>query len=928
MCPNFRKNLVMASGNLYDEFGNYIGPTFSDSGSSSSEDYAHEEEDTAMHTQQVRGEREMSSSEHIVLFEEKKYYASASDVYKGAETLYQDEDTQPITQPILTPPKTITADLVEKDLPDMTFSFEFLATLMEKPELMRNVCIAGSFHSGKTSFVDELISATRLHELAESRYLDSRRDERDREMSIKASPISLVLPNSNGKSYLFNIVDSPGHSNFQDEFAAAVRLCDSCVIVVDCLYGCDDNLKRLMRYAITEGLNIVLVLSKLDRLILELRLPPADAFYKLRHVLDEVNTAIAEICRVLNLEPFLCSPVKGNVLFSSASLGFCFSLPSFCDVHADIYGERINQLVNCLWGDVFWDADDRKFKSSSDGGMLPRGFVAFVLEPIYKLCAFLAGEESGGGIVEALGLDLRKRDFQLPTMKLLRKAFKQLFPNSASSLVDCLLNTASPARSQKLSSTHFGGGDSLLVQCVKSVHLPEAPGQFAQLARVLRGSLRSGSRVRVLGESYSTAEPEESAVKTVGNIWVSQGRFRVEVSHASVGALILISGLDDIVKKTATLIAEDDHQSEICKPLRFISTACIKVAVEPLVPAELPKMVQALRLVERAYPAAVTKVEESGEHVILGTGELYLDCLLRDLREVYGDIEVRVSDPSVVFTETCTDTSSHKCVATGNKVEVSVIAEPLEKGLAEIIELGMPKDQPSQRELLESMFGWDALASRSVWAFSGSSVLLNDTLPDEVDRQTLRATKDAIVQGFQWAVREGPLLEEAIRGSRFKLLDVNVAVGFGSGAVIPVSRRVCFQALLSARPRLMEPVMFTEVECPADCVAAVYTILSRRRGQVLRDFAKPGTPLFAVHAYIPAIDWFGFETDIRTHTHGMAFAQSQFDHWDVVPGDPLERVEIKPLTASPAPFLARDFLLKTRRRKGLSEDVQVEKFLD
>ena len=62
------------------------------------------------------------------------------------------------------------------------------------------------------------------------------------------------------------------------------------------------------------------------------------------------------------------------------------------------------------------------------------------------------------------------------------------------------------------------------------------------------------------------------------------------------------------------------------------------------------------------------KVEESGEHTILGTGELYLDCVLHDLRKVFAEIEVKVADPIVAFCETVVETSSIKCFAeTPNK---------------------------------------------------------------------------------------------------------------------------------------------------------------------------------------------------------------------------------------------------------------------
>ena len=84
-----------------------------------------------------------------------------------------------------------------------------------------------------------------------------------------------------------------------------------------------------------------------------------------------------------------------------------------------------------------------------------------------------------------------------------------------------------------------------------------------------------------------------------------------------------------------------------------------------------------------------------------------------------------------------------------------------------------------------------------------------------------------------------------------------------------------------ATPRLMEPYYFVEVQAPADCVSAVYTVLARRRGHVTQDAPTPGSPLYTIKAFIPAIDSFGFETDLRTHTQGQAFCLSVFHHWQV-----------------------------------------------
>ena len=69
--------------------------------------------------------------------------------------------------------------------------------------------------------------------------------------------------------------------------------------------------------------------------------------------------------------------------------------------------------------------------------------------------------------------------------------------------------------------------------------------------------------------------------------------------------------------------------------------------------------------------------------------------------------------------------------------------------------------------------------------------------------------------------------------------------------------------------RVYTSYFLQQVVAPGDCVSAVYTVLGRRRGHVTQDAPLPGMPLYIVKAFIPAIDSFGFETDLRTHTQGQ-----------------------------------------------------------
>lgn len=96
--------------------------------------------------------------------------------------------------------------------------------------------------------------------------------------------------------------------------------------MIDVVEGLLNNTKQIIDYAIEEGLPIILIVNKMDRLILELKLPPAEAYYKIRYCIDQVNNYINTKSPFKNGKYQPLSPVKGNVLFASATCRFVFSL--------------------------------------------------------------------------------------------------------------------------------------------------------------------------------------------------------------------------------------------------------------------------------------------------------------------------------------------------------------------------------------------------------------------------------------------------------------------------------------------------------------------------------------------------------------------------------------------------------------------------
>jgi U5 small nuclear ribonucleoprotein component len=217
----------------------------------------------------------------------------------------------------------------------------------------------------------------------------------------------------------------------------------------------------------------------------------------------------------------------------------------------------------------------------------------------------------------------------------------------------------------------------LMIHCVK-LYSSNDGQSFETFGRIYSGTIHPGDRVQVLGEGYSPQDQEDMAIATVEAVSIPRGRSRTDVTAASAGNWVLLKGVDSNIAKTATIVGlksnmdegqdEEDEEDgvQIFSPLKFAQAggeSVMKLAIEPLNPAELPKMVEGLRRVSKAYPMVKTRVEESGEHVLFGTGELYMDCVMHDLRHVYSDVEVKVADPVVSFRETVVDSSSLKCFA-------------------------------------------------------------------------------------------------------------------------------------------------------------------------------------------------------------------------------------------------------------------------
>ncbi|CAJ0940337.1 unnamed protein product [Ranitomeya imitator] len=424
----------------------------------------------------------------------------------------------------------------------MSSDFSTLRKQEEKKEDMADRH-SGILESRETCFVDCLIEQThpeiRKRHDQDLCYTDILFTEQERGVGMKSTPVTIVLPDTKEKSYLFNVMDTPGHVNFSDEVTAGFRISDGIVLFIDAAEGVMLNTERLIKHAVQERLAVTVCINKIDRLILELKLPPTDAYYKLRHIVDEVNGLLSIYSTDENL---VLSPLLGNVCFASSQYSICFTLGSFAKIYSDTFGDiNYQEFAKRLWGDIYFNPKTRKFTKKAPTSSSQRSFVEFILEPLYKILAQVVGDvdTSLPQTLEELGIHLTKEELKLNIRPLLRLVCNRFFGEFTGFVDMCVQHIPSPkagARA-KIEHTYTGGVDSELgeemSQCdpdgplmchTTKMYSTDDGVQFHAFGRVLSGTIHAGQPVKVLGENYTLEDEEDSQICTVGRLWVSVAR--------------------------------------------------------------------------------------------------------------------------------------------------------------------------------------------------------------------------------------------------------------------------------------------------------------------------------------------------------------------------------------------------------------------
>merc|ERR550539_1210715 len=231
------------------------------------------------------------------------------------------------------------------------------------------------------------------------------------------------------KSYLINLIDSPGHVDFSSEVTAALRVTDGALVVVDTIDGVCVQTETVLRQAISERVKPVLMVNKVDRALLELQLPAEELYQAFCRSIESVNVIVA-MYNDEALGDVQVDPTKGTVAFGSGLHQWAFTLKKFAKTYGAKFGVPEEKMMTKLWGDWYFDAGRKVWTTSDKGGTLERAFCQFIATPITNLFDAIMNEKHGkvNKMLKAIGVELKTEEKELVGKQLLKRVMQKWLP--------------------------------------------------------------------------------------------------------------------------------------------------------------------------------------------------------------------------------------------------------------------------------------------------------------------------------------------------------------------------------------------------------------------------------------------------------------------------------------------------------------------
>ena len=194
-----------------------------------------------------------------------------------------------------------------------------------------------------------------------------------------------------------------------------------------------------------------------------------------------------------------------------------------------------------MWGNIYFDSENRKFSRKQSDPEQNRTFVHFILEPLYKLYSQVLSEDTEQlrQTLESLGIKLKPIMYKMDVRPLLKAVSDQFFGPSTG-LVDMIVeHVPNPVEGARVKVEHTYSGPQTsdvaqamarcdasaptMIHITKLYHTTDAQS-FRAFSRVMSGVVKKGMEVKVLGEGYSPEDEEDMLKAVVEDVWISEAR--------------------------------------------------------------------------------------------------------------------------------------------------------------------------------------------------------------------------------------------------------------------------------------------------------------------------------------------------------------------------------------------------------------------
>jgi elongation factor 2 len=723
--------------------------------------------------------------------------------------------------------------------------------IMRNVDQIRNIGITAHVDHGKTTLSDSLLSAAGLlsEKLAgQALALDYLDVEQRRQMTVKAANVSLYHEYK-GKPYVINLIDTPGHVDFQSKTLRAFRAIDGAIVVVDAVEGVMTQTEMYLRVALEERVRPVLFINKIDRLIKELKLSPSEIQQRLVQIVKDINTLIANYADKEFQRAWLLDPAKGQVAFGSARDRWGLTIPL-----AAQKGIKIGDII-----DVYNRGKDAVAELQK---------VAPLHEAVLDM------------VVKFIPSPREAQKYRIP----------KIWHGDINSEIAKYMMECDP--------------NGPLVFMVTDVKVDPHAGLVAT-GRIFSGTLRPGEEVylvnakttqRILQVSLYMGPYRELADEIpAGNIGAVLGVDKARSGETIVGpalkdVMVPFERMRMITESVVTVAIEPKNPQQLTK----LIDALYKLHLED------PSLIVKIN-------------EETGEYLLSGVGTLHIEIALTLLKDLYGlDVVASppvivyretIRGESRIF--------EGKSPNKHNKFYISV--RPLDETTIRLIQEGLVTEDMDPRErakILREHANWDTDMARRILAIDEN---INVFVDMTTGVQYFREVRDTVIQGFRLAMREGPLAHEPVRGVLVILHDAVIhedPAHRGPAQIYPAIRNAIFAGMLTSNPTLLEPILKLDIKTPMEYIGNISVVITKKRGKILD--IQQSENLARILAEIPVSESFDLADMLRNATAGKAIWGQDFSRWAPVPDSMLmsliasirQRKGLKPEPPKPEDFIS------------------------